>query len=596
MPELLSLGRLSLFAMMPLLVLACSPERASAPSAVPKAAASEARPASLAGLRPNILLIVADDLGYSDISAFGGEIKTPNIDSLAAGGMKLTNFHVNTTCSPTRAMLFAGVDSHVAGYGTMPGLETEAQRDRPGYEAFLNDRVVTFPKLLQDAGYATYISGKWDQGGRNGRGKGPKARGFDRSFVLIEGLADHFRAEGVYNVLSPVHYVEDGEEVELPEDFYSTRSYTDKLIEYIDADRAPGQPFFAMLSFTAPHYPVQSLDDDMAQYEEIYAAGYEAVRRKRLARQRELGLVGEDWKIPEIRDWQPSWDELSPEMRALETKRMAAYAGMITAMDRNIGRLLERLEESGLRDNTLVIFMSDNGPDQSNPLDTAKFANSLEWMSERYSFAAADVGRRGSFTWTGPAWASVSATPWKFHKHFMTRGGVNVPFIVSLPGRIPAGAKSDAFVSVLDLLPTFLELAGAHHPGGEYEGRPVAQPDGKSMTNLLAGAAASVHSPDDVFGLEIFDRRMIQKGDWKIVWANPPWGKAGAWSLYNLAEDPAETTDLADSNPAKLAEMIEEWGAYVARNGVIPNEGYVLPIGATASHFEWLPPSPEPTE
>lgn len=539
--------------------------------------------------RPNILLIVADDLGYSDIGAFGGEIMTPNLDALAETGLAFTNFHVNTTCSPSRAMLLSGADAHEVGYGTMAGLETDQQRGQPGYEVFLNERALPFPELLQQAGYNTYISGKWDQGGRQGRGTGPEKKGFRRSFVLLEGLADNYRELGVFNVLSPVHYFQDGEQVSLPYDFYSSNSYTDKLIEFISTDQNEGRPFFAMLSFTAPHYPIQAPEADIALYDGVYEQGYEAIRAKRIERQKQLGIIGNDWKIPEIDPIWPRWDELDEEMQGLEARRMAAYAGMITAMDRNIGRLLSYLEENGMRENTLIIFMSDNGPEQSNPIDTAKFANSLDWMEQNYSFAAEDMGKEGSFTWYGPAWASVSATPFKFHKHFMTRGGVLSPVIISHPENTPQGQKTDSFATILDLYPTFLEIAGTEFPGSPYRGRDVAIPLGASLVPILSGETETTHADDYVFAMELFDRRMVQKGNWKIVWANQPWGKGNAWSLFDLSTDPTEMNDLADSHPQELAELIAEWDTYVKRTGVITNEGYVLPIGATASHFDWRP-------
>ncbi len=540
--------------------------------------------------RPNIILIVADDLGWSDVGAYGSEILTPNIDLLASRGAMFTNFHVNTTCSPTRAMLYSGVDSHLAGYGTMAGLETPEQIGRPGYEVFLNDRVVAFPELLQEAGYNTYIAGKWDQGGRNGQGKAPHKRGFDGSFVLVEGLADHFREVGVYNLLSPPTYLENGKKVKLPEDFFSSRTYADKVINFLREDRDKDKPFFAMLSFTAPHYPLQAFEEDIRSYETVYQAGYEKIRAERIKRLHQMGLFSEEHAVADIFEGWPKWDELSPEMQNLEAIRMAAYAAMITEMDRHIGRVLQAVEEEGLVDNTIVIFMSDNGPDQSNPLDTAAFINSLDWMKERYSFSLSQTGRPGSFTWTGPVWASVSSTPWAFHKHYMSRGGTNVPLIISMPGQKQSGVKINAFATVLDLLPTFLELAETKHPGKEYKGRKVFEPAGDSLIPLINGSANSVHDEDYVFGLEIFDRRMLQKGGWKIVWANPPWGKNGEWSLYHLDTDPAETDDLADQEPEKLKELLDEWEKYVERNGVILNPGFELVVGATKSHYEWRPP------
>ncbi|MEM8936266.1 MAG: arylsulfatase [Pseudomonadota bacterium] len=535
--------------------------------------------------RPNIVLILADDLGFSDVGAFGSEIHTPNIDRLAASGMMFTNFHVNTTCSPTRAMLMSGVDSHQAGYGTMPGLESPEQIGQPGYELYLNDRVAPLSELLQDAGYHTYIAGKWDLGGRNGRGKAAHERGFDRSFILVEGLADHFRPVGVYEFLAPVHYLEDGEPIELPEDFYSSKTYTDKVIEHIESSPQDGNPFFAYLAFTAPHYPLQAEEGEMASYDGVYDEGYEAVRAKRLARQQELELIDTDWVAPDIHENWPEWEALSDEGRTLEVRRMQSYAAMVEAMDRNIGRVLDYLDAQGLTENTLVMFLSDNGPDQANPLELG----SEEWMAQYYSFDSNDIGKPGSFTWYGPGWASVSATPYKYHKHFMTRGGLLSPAIISFPGVVSAGSRTDALTTVMDILPTFLELAEAEHPGTEYKGQDVFPLRGASFVPLFAEPDGDVHDEDYVFALELFDRRMVQKGGWKIVWANAPWGHGDRWELYNLSADPTELRDLANVEPEKLAEMIGEWDDFVESAGVIPNEGFVLTLGSTDSHYQWLP-------
>ena len=544
--------------------------------------ADEAISPSTVDGRPNILLITADDLGFSDVGAYGGEILTPNIDRLAASGFMFTNFHTNTTCSPTRSMLFSGADSHQAGFGAMIGFEATAEQlAAPGYERYLHPRVASLSELLQEAGYHTVMAGKWHMGGLGGMGTGPHGHGFDRSFSLLEGLADHHRHLGVFPRPQPARYEEDGQKVALPEDFFSSRTFADRIIDFIASRPRDGRPFFAFLSFTAPHYPLQASEDDIALYDGAYDRGYEAVRTGRVQRQRELGLVGEDWEIPPFHDFWPSWDELPDDMRAYEVRRMQTYAAMVTAMDRNVGRVLDSLEETGLLDNTVVFFMSDNGPDNSDPLGAPGLR---ELFEAAFSFAPEDIGKPGSFTVYGPGWAQVSATPWRLTKHFMTRGGIVVPLIVRNPHRVTPGSRSDALVTVMDILPTMLDLAETEHPGTRFRGREVLPLLGKSLTPAFTAPDIAIHEPDYVFGLEIFDRRMVQKGDWKIHWANEPWGK-GDWELYNLHEDPTELTDLSQREPEKLAEMLTEWSAYMNRVGVVLNEGFANPAGATLTHY-----------
>jgi arylsulfatase A-like enzyme len=297
--------------------------------------------------RPNILLILADDLGYSDIGPFGSEIATPNLDQLANAGMLLTNFQVHTVCTPSRAMLLTGVNNHVAGIGAMAG---EARGDQVGaenYEAHLTYRVVTIARLLQDAGYHTYISGKWDLGGRNDDSLLPGKRGFERSFVLVEGAADHFRSFPAIAELDSIHYRENDKLVDIPEDFYSSTFYADKMIEYLNEDRDDDNPFFAYLSFTAPHYPLQAPDEYIDKYSGIYDVGYEKIRQQRIKRMRDRALINNDLPVaPQHPAW-PGWDELPEVMKQLESRRMQVYAGMVEAMDHEIGRVLDNLKETG---------------------------------------------------------------------------------------------------------------------------------------------------------------------------------------------------------------------------------------------------------
>ena len=539
--------------------------------------------------RPNFLIILADDMGYSDIGVMGSEIRTPNIDGLAARGMLMTHFRVHMMCSPTRAMLLTGAESHVAGYGTMAGEFTPETRGQPGYETYLTDRVTTIASVLRSGGYHTYIAGKWDMGGHGNPALWPDKRGFEESYVLVEGSGSHYDNSPSLLELATVTYVENGRETELPDDFYSSRNYADKIIEYIDKHRPDGRPFFAYLPFTAPHYPLHAPDEFIGRYAGVYEDGYEAVRARRMARMREAGLIDERQAAAEHHPLWPQWQDLDETMRKLETKRMQVYAAMVEAMDFHIGRVLDYLEQQQLADDTLVIFLSDNGAEGGNPLDFYGQAG-FDWAEENFDVSLENLGRPGSYAWTGPGWAYVSSAPLRYFKGFPAEGGIRTPAIFTFPGRIESGARSSAPANIPDLPVTLLDYAGIAHPGIADNGEPMPALTGQSMRGFLEGAAGHVHTPDDYFAYVIMGRRGIVQGDWKMTWMNSPWGPDGRWSLFNLADDPAESIDLAGTHPGKAAELEALWRQYVAENGVIPLTGYDTGWTNRFSHYGWLPP------
>lgn len=526
--------------------------------------------AVLADQRPNFLVIVGDDVGFSDLRLMGGEIATPNLDALAAQGTLLTNFYVAPFCSPTRAMLMTGADNHQVGFGAMTELVPPEILQTPGYEGFLNDHAVTFPQFLQDAGYNTYLSGKWHLG--TIPEASPDKRGFDRSYALVQGGAGHFDQTGIIAVdpqKSPkALYREDGIEVDLPKDFYSSTFFVDKMIEYIEQDKAGGDPFFAYLAFTAPHWPLQARDEDIAKYEGVYDAGYDAIRDSRLKAMITKGLIPEETTAYPGNDAWPSWDALTPDQQRAEARRMAVYAAMVEAMDREIGRMIAYLEESGQLDNTFILFTSDNGADGNTPSDVA---STREWIKRTFDNSVANTGSVTSYVDYGPGWAQVGSTPLRLYKAFLYEGGIRVPAITLMPKsmRPEAGpSRSEAFAHVMDIAPTILDLAGVTAPKGTYQDRPVARMMGASMRPHLIGEASFIHDENHVTGWELQGRKALRKGDWKIVYANAPWG-SDKWELYDLSTDPAELEDLALNNPEKLAELAAEYDIWAARTGTI---------------------------
>lgn len=506
--------------------------------------------------RPNILLIVADDLGFSDLGAFGGEIDTPNLNALAQEGLRLTDFHSAATCSPTRSMLLSGVDHHIAGIGSMAELTVEEQQGKPGYEGYLNDRVAPFPALLKQAGYHTLMAGKWHLGLTEDRS--PAARGFEKSFALLRGADDHY-AQPWSTHIDPnqPYYREDGQLTTVPADFYSSNFYGDKLVSYLKTTQGDGKPFFAYLAFTAPHWPLQAPADVIAKYEHRYEAGYEAIRHERIERQKALGILPRDFQPAKALSLWPRWRKLTVAQQKQEARRMAVYAAMVDLLDQNVGKVIQQLKASGHYDNTVIIFMSDNGAEGA-------------YVGNRFALIPRDnsldnIGKASSYVSYGPNWAQVSALPFNLFKGYSYEGGTTVPTIVRFPARLGGGEVSAAPGHVTDIAPTLLALAGVAYPT-TFEGHDVAALQGSSLLPFLAGKQHVIHERFDK-GWELFGQKAYRQGDWKIVYSVPPFGP-GDWQLFNLKVDRAEQNDLAGQHPDKLAELKAAYAAYVHRNGV----------------------------
>jgi arylsulfatase len=511
--------------------------------------------------RPNIVYILADDLGFADLGVFGSEIPTPNLDSLARAGMLLTDFHTGLTCSPTRSMLMSGTDNHVAGLGVMNRSSREDQRDAPGYEAHLNFRVASLADLMSDAGYDTYVAGKWHLGGEVETG--PRARGFKRSFVSLSGAAHLGGLSWNGPDLAPYR---DGDElVTVGGDFYSTRVYTEKMIEYIEQDRAAGRPFFAWLAYTAPHWPLQAPPESIARFNGWYDDGWEALARRRFERMKELGFIGADATFYDDGVWERRWNDLSADEQRDMARRMEIYAAMVADLDRYVGEFVDYLRRIGEYDNTLIVFSSDNGTenirrDQAQPL--------ADWVAECCDNRYANLGAADSYLMYGEDWATAGTVAFRRHKGTAFEGGIRVPAFATWPGEIEPGQRSDAFGTVMDLLPTFLDLADHAAPDTQYRGRDVAPIRGRSLRPVLTGEAEEVHPPDSYTGWELFGHRAIRQGDWKVVWDQGA-GDEARWMLFDLATDPGERNDLAEAEPARLARLVALWDRYVEETGVV---------------------------
>ena len=519
--------------------------------------------------RPNILLIVADDLGFSDLGAYGGEIHTPNIDQLAASGVQFTNFHVAATCSPTRSMLMTGVTNHLVGMGNMKEIMADNQKGQPGYETWLNDSVVTLPTLLQDAGYNTYMAGKWHLGDRPQ--SQPVARGFTRSFALMESGADNWEAKH-YLPGGSATWIEDGKPVNLPEGFYSSFTYADKLIDYIDSGRTDGKPFFGYLAFQAVHAPHQVPEDYIQRYADIYDQGWDAIRQQRYQRQLASGLLPDTGENAVTDDWGTfyarrhiDWASLSDEEKAYRARQMAVFAGMAEAMDTSVGKVLSYLKDTGQYDNTLILFMSDNGGESTVLREVAPLFYRL-----RYDTDIDALGAPGSYSEYGPGWAYASNTPFYSYKGSPFSGGMRVPLIVSQPGRVAAGTRTNSFGYVTDITPTLLDIAGVTPPGDRYRGRPVHPIMGESMRALLEGRQEQVHDASRTTVYELAGGIAVWRGNYKLVTSstNAIPARIGP-QLFDTANDPLERHNLAQQHPEIVSELYQAYRDYVERYRVI---------------------------
>ena len=531
----------------------------------------QAQPAKPAPRHPNIVILLADDWGFSDVGSFGAEFATPNIDALAAAGMRFSNFHVAGSCSPSRAMLQTGVMNHRNGLGNMPETIPDEHRGKPGYDTVMNHRVVTIGELLNAAGYRTYLTGKWHLGSDAARL--PHARGYDRAFSLADAGADNFEQRPIEGMYDKANWTENGKPATLPKDYYSSRFVVQRMIDYIEAYRKSGKPFLASINFLANHIPVQAPDSDIARYSAMYQDGWTALREARAKRAAALGIVPAG--VPMVTmSTTPDWRTLDAEERAAAVRVMRAYAGMATAMDREVGRLVAHLKAAGDYDNTIFVFLSDNGAEPTNPFSSLR--NRL-FLGMQYDLATANIGRRGSFSAIGPGWASAAASPLSGYKFTASEGGLRVPLIIAWPGHagIRAGGISDGLAHVTDILPTLTELAGVSGHGGRWRGGAVEPVTGRSLVPMLKGGAGSVHG-DAPLGYELSGNAALFRGDYKLVRNLAPTGD-GAWRLFNLKADPGETRDLAAAEPDRFRTMLADYRAYAKANGVLD-----MPAGYTA--------------
>jgi len=549
--------------------------------------------------KPNILIILADDLGYSDLGCYGGEIRTPNLDALAVDGLRFTQFYNCARCCPARASLLTGLYPHQAGIGLMtsdrgasfPGAGDQCEAF-PGYRGSLNDRCVTIAQVLKLAGYRTGAFGKWHVGDS----VPPTVRGFDDFYGFIRGYAvDSWEPRMMIRLPEGRR-----QRQYAPGEFFATDAITDHALDFLSSARQSGEPWMMYLAYQAAHFPVASRPQDMKGYADIYNRGWDKIREQRLARQKELGLLSSGTsltprsQIPKpaaakrigsiTEDGRnPAWDSLPAERRSDLAQRMSVYAGMVSGMDRNIGRLVADLRASGQLDNTLIFFLSDNGacaewepfgfemaptrnpqPGTGINQGTQALPNKLYQGEE-----LAKMGEPGTLPSYGSGWANACNTPWRLYKHYGHEGGISSPFIVHWPAGIQAKGEFRPQLShLIDLMATCVDVAGAKYPAN-YEGHAILPPEGMSLVPAFADQPLE----RAYLAWEHEGNRAIREGKWKLVSTAD-----GPWELYDMEIDRVEMNDLAGREPGRVKAMSAMWDAWALRTHVLPR-----PPGTTSS-------------
>lgn len=553
--------------------------------------------AAAEGKHPNIMMFIGDDFGYSDIGAFGGEISTPNLDSLAKDGKILTNYHTVPVCSPARVALLTGVDHHIGGIGSMYELIAQNQVGKPGYETWINNRVVTVAELLKDAGYHTYLAGKWHLSGAHfENGTWPFNKGFEESLTLLNGGANHF-SDFPESPAEKIQFAENGKVIPRPgnKTTYEATMYTDKMIEFIK-NSTDGKPWFAYLAFQVAHSPFQSPQENIGKYDKLYSTlGWDKIRKQRFEKQKELGFWNADMKLSDRIPPDQPWSELSPEQQAYASRILAVRAVMIENMDENIGRMIQFLKDTGQYDNTLIIFVSDNGTSEPAALLNIKFSSMGPGLAQFVAGVNHTLSNLGNGTSqiNYAAWgADPSASPLSGFKTSEYEGGTRVPLIFKEPGVSASASASSsnassakiikAFAYVTDITPTILEYAGVQHPGSSYNGHKVHPIMGKSLKALFNGTADRVYGENDIVADEMFNNSAVWMGDWKAIRSEPPVGD-GKWQLINIVENPTEIINVADKHPEILQKLTSAYDSYAKDVGVVIPRGHAYYEGLASA-------------
>ena len=522
-----------------------------------------ALPAAAGTPKPNVLVIMVDDMGYSYIRPYGGEIDTPHLDSLAQNGLRFTQFYNSARCCPTRASLLTGLHPHEVGIGHMTGEGAKLPNRPPAYAGNINDSCVTLAQVAKSAGYATFMTGKWHLSGDD-QADWPLQRGFDRYYGCLAG-ATHFFEPDDSRIMFDGNRRDPAPKSTTGRRFYTTDAFTDHAIRFIEDHKSGASkdsPFLLYLAYTAPHWPLHAHDEELKKYQDKYALGWDKLREQRYQRQLASGLIPKNWKLPPRDPEVPAWDSLDEKSRAESADRMAAYAAMIDRVDQKIGDLLATLKKHNAFDNTLILFLSDNGACAEVSL-TGK-GDPVKDRAPKTTLTIPSYGK---------AWANASATPYREYKHFAHEGGSNTNFIAHWPARINSGR--DWFrepAQLIDIMATVVDVTGAGYPK-EFQGHRILPLDGVPLTPAFEGKSLGRKAP---LFIEHEGNAFVRDGDWKLVGKNVSTAaglNVKRWELYHITADGTELNNLAGTHPGKVAELSAQWETWARRVGVFPKPG-----------------------
>ena len=522
---------------------------------------------------PNIVVILVDDAALMDFAPFGGEAHMPNIQALAERGVRFSQYRTSPLCAPSRAMLLTGVDNHLTGVATIPEIIPTAHRDSPGYSLALEPGVKTVAEYLREAGYRTYMTGKWHMGRRIE--DLPISHGFDRSFALDASGADNWEQKPYMAYYRTAPWYEDDRPATLPEDFYSSTFIVDKMIEYIasgaDTASEKDKPFFAYLAFQAIHIPIQAPREFTEHYAGVYDQGWQVLRERRWEKAQTLGLIRQNAPLAPMPEGLRDWHSLTEQERQYYAKAMSVNAGMLEAMDHHIGRFMQWLASTEQLNNTLFVVTSDNGPEFN---DVASIPGIGLWRAiSGYNSDIETLGEKRSLASIGPEWASAAASPNNLFKFYSSDGGIRVPLIISGPG-IPQGTLQNSLAMVTDITPTLLDYLKL--PSGINDEQVAIT--GRSLMPVINGHQGQTYGPKDPVGLEVSGNAALFKGRYKLSRNLPPYGDS-RWRLHDIDQDPGETKDLSATEPTIFNELRDDYTRYAARYGV-----QEMPAGYDAVH------------
>jgi arylsulfatase len=534
---------------------------------------------------PNILLLVGDDIAFGDIGAFGSEINTPTMDRLAETGVRFSNYRTSPVCSVSRSMLLTGCNSIEVGLGAFDYSVYPPTKGKKGYESYMTKNAVAISELLNNAGYEVYKSGKWHLGGEAAGGYPPLEWGFTKEFGIFSGGSNHWNGEAMtpdfrdpdgLNKRRPEHWTLNGEHYDRPDGIYSGELYTNQMLEFIKDGHAKNKPWFAYMAFTTAHFPIQAPPELIDKYYDNYLElGFAGLKKQRFESLKKQGLITATATEAPENDLTHKWDELSDDEKKIQAKVMATYAAMIEDQDNRTGQILDYLKESGQLDNTLVIYVTDNGPEGFEATHP-KTGNPVmaKWLETQFDQSFEAIGNARSQRQIGISWANAATGGLQWWKWFIGEGGIRVPMMIVPPGAFStdyerAGEISNATAYVKDIPMTILEYAGVEHPMTQYKDREIVKPSGVSIKPFLDKKSNEVRTENDWYAFELFGNCYVIQGEYKAIKVRTGMFGDGEWHLYNIINDPSESKPLEDEDPSRLESMIGLYASYAHANNII---------------------------